>query len=128
MSGHAPHREGSPGSAAGHASPEILLRIIEKERELESALTSAKEEATAIIQQARDRSAALATERRKSAEKEAAGVREKSLAAARTEGERILSEGAGAVRSLEGFPAARIDAAVKSLYDMILPPTAEEVR
>ncbi len=128
MSGHASHREGSPGSAPGHTSPDILLRIIDKERELEAALVSAKDEATTIIQQARDRAAALAADRRKAAEKEAAAAREKALAAAKAEGERILTEGAGKAKAMDAFPPDRINAAVKSLFDMILPPAGEEVR
>lgn len=99
----------------------ILVKIIEKERELEQAILQAKEEANAMVQRAKDKAAGLVAAQRKAAESEAAAVREELLRKAREEAAQITKSYQAKLKAVQDIPPGVVDKTVSRLVEMVLP-------
>ncbi len=118
-------------SAAHQPSPspsssEILLKIVEKERDLENSILQAREEANRIIQEAKSKAAEIAATHKKSAEAQAVKIKEDMVKKARDEADRIRQDVADKIKSVQSIPPGRIDETVNNLLEMVLPPGSTE--
>jgi vacuolar-type H+-ATPase subunit H len=102
-------------------STDILLRIIEKEREVEEAINGAKEAAQATIQEAKNRAAAILAQHRAEAEIDAQSTRDRILDQARADADGILKAAAARVQEIRSIPAEKSQRAVAALLGMLLP-------
>jgi len=111
------------GSGAGSKVPpsDILTKIISKERELELSIKAAQEQANRIIQEARDRAAALQIQERQSAESEAAALKEDIRSRARAAAQQATQAAGEKLADLRAIPAKHVEHTVEHLLEMVLP-------
>jgi vacuolar-type H+-ATPase subunit H len=118
MAEHAGHGPRPPSTTP---TPQILTRIIEKEREIERTIQAAQEEAARRLQEAKARAAQMASGHEEAARGEAARLKEGLLADARRQADEILREGKASAEAIRATPENLLETAAERLLAMALP-------